>query len=116
MLRNIGVPMFKDAWTLIVILAVCFCLNREATAGQMQQHAVAGDTMSEPQQSSRQAPAVVENPIKTDEPMQGGMMRKGMMKGDVEKSANKHNKKLKEELRKEEKTMPPMPSVTPRNK
>ena len=107
-------PMFKDAWTLIFILAVCFCLNREATASQMQQHAAAGDTMSETNVGSQQAPAVVENPIRPDEPMQGGMMRKGMMKGDVEKSADKHNKKMKEELRKEEKSMPPMPSVTPR--
>ena len=108
-------PMFKDAWTLIVILAVCFCLNREATANQMQQHDAAGHTISEPQHGIRQEPAVVENPIRPDEPMQGGMMRKGMMKGDVEKSADKHNKKMKEELHKEEKTMPPLPSVTPLN-
>lgn len=104
-----------NARTHIFVFAVCLYINCDATAGQMQQHAAVGDSMSETQDGSRQAPAVVVNPIRTDEPMQGGMMKKGMMKGDVEKSADKHNKKMKEELHKEEKTMPPMPSVTPRN-
>jgi hypothetical protein len=72
-------------------------------------HAVAGDAITQKQDAAVQSAEEVEQPLKMDEPMQGGMKKKGMLKGDVKTSAEKKDKKMQEILMKEEKSMPPKP-------
>lgn len=89
---------------------ICICLTWCASADQPQSSAAAGDVTSQ-QQGSAELPAVqIEIPMNRDEPMEGGMMKKGMMKSDVKKSAEKKQKKMEEMLEKEEQSMPPMPA------
>lgn len=45
-------------------------------------------------------------PMKMDEPMSGEMKKPGMKKGDVKKHEEKWDRKMKNMLEKEEKTMP----------
>jgi hypothetical protein len=49
---------------------------------------------------------VVSNPMNMDEPMQGGMKKKSMKKGDVKKSADEKNRMLDKKLEFEEGSMP----------
>ena len=58
-------------------------------------------------------PTQVEKPMKMDEPMEGGMKKKGMMKKDVKQSAARKDEKMKEVLEQEEASMPPMPGHSP---
>jgi hypothetical protein len=81
-----------------------------ASADPAQRPAAEGDKATQRQNSAAQPPVQVEMPMNMDEPMQGGMMKKGMMKSDVKKSAEKHDEKLKERLEKEEESIPPMPA------
>lgn len=45
--------------------------------------------------------------MRMDEPMTTGMMKKGMMKGDVKSAADKKAKDMKPTVEQEEKSMPP---------
>ena len=81
-------------------IAVCIALAGPASADQAQDAAAP-------------APVRIEKPMNMDEPMETGMMKKGMMKGDVSKSAENKDEKMKEMLEKEQETMPPMPAQTP---
>ncbi|BAL25598.1 hypothetical protein [Azoarcus sp. KH32C] len=47
--------------------------------------------------------------MKTDEPMETGMMKKGMTKGDVKKAADEKARELQPMMEQEEKTMPAGP-------
>ncbi|WP_040395804.1 hypothetical protein [Aromatoleum toluclasticum] len=47
--------------------------------------------------------------MKMDEPMETGMMKKGMMKGDVKKAADQKDRALQPMMEQEEKTMPAAP-------
>jgi hypothetical protein len=84
--------------TRICVFAIC--------SGLMA-YAAAGDGMSQARDAAVQPPEGVKQPLKMDEPMQGGMMKKGMLKGDVKASAEKKDKKMQEILDKEEQSMPP---------
>ena len=96
------------------VFTLCSGMIWNAAAAQTQSPLPAGDTASQRQDASTPGRAVVERPMDMDEPMDTGMMKKGMMKGDVKDSAEKHAKKMKEELEKEEGSMPSMPPQTPR--
>lgn len=52
---------------------------------------------------------MVEQPMKSDEPMTTGMMKPGMKKGDVRKSAGANEDKMKPMMEQEEKAMPGRP-------
>ncbi len=67
------------------------------------------------QQNAAQTPPQVKQPMDMDEPMHGGMMKKGMKTGDVKKSAEKHKEEMDRILHKEEESMPSsdMTPVTP---
>jgi len=52
--------------------------------------------MSQQHDSVVKAPAEVEMPMDVNEPMQSRMMKKGMMKSDVRKSAEQKDEKMKE--------------------
>jgi len=54
---------------------------------------------------ARQAP-VVSQPMRPDEPMTTGMMRKGSMKGDVRKAARSKEATMAPRMEQEEKSMP----------
>jgi len=69
-------------------------------------YAAADDGMSPSRDAATQSREEVKQPLKMDEPMQGGMKKKGMLKGDVRASAEKKDKKLQEMLDKEEQSMP----------
>jgi len=58
----------------------------------------------------RAAQANEGEPMRMDEPMSGGMMKKGMKKGDVKKAAEGKEREMKEMLEKEEKSMPRDPT------
>lgn len=45
--------------------------------------------------------------MKMDEPMTSGMMKKGMMKGDVKNAADKKDKEMQPMMEQEEKSMSP---------
>jgi hypothetical protein len=94
------------------IFAVCSGLACCAAADQVQSPTAEGG-VSQQQDSAVQTPAKVEVPMHMEEPMQGGMMKKGMMKYDVKQSAEKKDKKMKEMLEKEQESMPAMPAQTP---
>ncbi|HJV24178.1 MAG TPA: hypothetical protein VJ673_00770 [Aromatoleum sp.] len=47
--------------------------------------------------------------MKTDEPMETGMMKKGMTKGDVGKAAKEKEHELQPMMEQEERAMPPGP-------
>jgi flagellar basal body P-ring protein FlgI len=96
------------------VFAVCSGLILMWNALADQTPASTEDKMPQRQGASVPEGAVVEKPMSMDQPMDSGMMRKGMMKGDVKKSAEKHDKKMREELKKEGDSMPPMPARTPR--
>ena len=70
-------------------------------------HAAASDVMTQGRKAAIQSPEEVKQQMKMDEPMQGGMKKKGMLKGDVKASAEKKDKKMQEMLKKEEQAMPP---------
>jgi len=70
-------------------------------------YAAAGEVMTQARDAVVQSPEEVKQPLKMDEPMQGGMKKKGMLKGDVKASAEKKDKKMQEMLEKEEQSMPP---------
>lgn len=53
-----------------------------------------------------QPPAMVKQPMEMDEPMDTGMMKQGMKKGDVKKAAEKHKKVMDKMLKEEERSMP----------
>jgi len=69
--------------------------------------------MSQQHDSVVKAPAEVEMPMDVNEPMQSRMMKKGMMKSDVRKSAEQKDEKMEERLKREEEAMPPMPAQLP---
>lgn len=94
--------------TRFTILAACASLVWCVAA------ATAAEDMSQ-RNSATPAPAESAAPMKMDEPMQGGMMKKGMTKGDVKESSDKKKKEMREMLEKEEKSMPPMPPETPQS-
>jgi len=77
------------------VIAVCLGLAGHASADQTQ------------------APAGTGQPMNPDEPMEGGMMKPGMQKADVRKSAEKKAEQMKEMLEKEAESMPPMPEQAP---
>ena len=52
-------------------------------------------------------PAVVSSPMNMDQPMDGGMKKDAMKKGDVKKSAEAKDRMLDKRLESEEKSMPP---------
>ena len=64
------------------------------------------------QQNAAQTSPQVKQPMDMDEPMHGGMMKKGMKTGDVKKSAEKHKEKMDRMLEQEQQSMPPMPDQT----
>ncbi len=78
-----------------------------AICSGLMAYAAAGDVMSQERDAAVQTPKEVKLPLKMDEPMQGGMKKKGMLKGDVKSSAEKKDKKMQEMLDKEEQSMPP---------
>lgn len=47
--------------------------------------------------------------MKMNEPMETGMMKKGMMKGDVKKAADQKDRTLQPMMEQQEKTMPAAP-------
>jgi flagellar basal body P-ring protein FlgI len=87
------------------VFAVCSGLILMWNALADQTPASTEDKMPQRQGASVPEGAVVEKPMSMDQPM---------MKGDVKKSAEKHDKKMREELKKEGDSMPPMPARTPR--
>ena len=70
-------------------------------------YAAAGDVMSSARDAAVQPREEVTQPLNMDEPMQGGMKKKGMAKGDVKAAAQKKDKKMQEMLEKEQQSMPP---------
>jgi hypothetical protein len=105
--------MLKGMIRFMVFVA-CASLAWHASADQTRPSETAADDVPQQQDSDAQAPPEINNPVKMDEPMQGGMMKKGMMKGDVKESAAKKNKEMEKMLKKEEESMPPMPAQTPK--
>ena len=95
------------------IFMACSCFVWVASADQGTPPETPKDALSQ-QGSEIDAPTIIKMPMKMDEPMEGGMMQKGMMKGDVKASAEKKEKEMEELLKKEEESMPPMPAQTPR--
>ena len=83
--------------TRICVFAIC--------SGLMA-YAAADDGMSSARDTTVQSREEVKQPLKMDEPMQGGMKKKGMLKGDVRASAEKKDKKMQKMLEKEEQSMP----------
>jgi hypothetical protein len=86
----------------------------QASTGQAQEAKAAGDTMSPSHEYNATGPAETGQPMNPEEPMQGGMKKPGMMKGDVRKSAEAKDEVMKEKLEKEAESMPPMPGQIPR--
>ena len=82
----------------IWVFAICSGLMTYAAAGDVMPSA--GDAAVQPSEQVKQS-------LNMDEPMQGGMKRKGMLKGDVKAAAQKKDKKMQEMLEKEEQSMPP---------
>ena len=89
----------------LIVLAAWACLPWQAQA-------LADDQPG--QQNAAQTPPQVKQPMDMDEPMHGGMMKKGMKTGDVKKSAEKHKKEMDRMLEREQQSMPPMPDQTPK--
>lgn len=56
------------------------------------------------------AQATKSEPMKMDEPMSGGMKKKGMKKGDVKKAAEEKEREMKDMIENEEKSMPQGPA------
>jgi len=83
--------------TRICVFAIC---------SSLMAYAAADDGMSPSRDAATHSREEVKQPLKMDEPMQGGMKKKGMLKGDVRASAEKKDKKLQEMLDKEEQSMP----------
>jgi hypothetical protein len=84
--------------TRICVFAIC--------SGLMA-YAATGAVISPARDTAEQLPEEIKQPLNMDEPMQGGMKKKGMLKGDVKASAEKKDKKMQEMLEKEEQSMPP---------
>jgi hypothetical protein len=55
-------------------------------------------------------PAAQSEPMKLDEPMAGQMKKKGMMKGDMKKAAEKKDREMRPMIEKEERSMPQSPA------
>lgn len=98
--------------TFIAVFTVCGSLAWCVSAEEAQTTAVAGDMSSRQQEAPVHVPAQIKKPMNMDEPMQTGMMKKGMTKGDVKKSAETHAEKMKEVLKQEEESMPQTPART----
>ena len=98
----------------VMALAACASFAWYASADQAQPSEKAAEELPQQRSTDVQTPVEIKNPMKMDEPMQGGMMKKGMMKGDVKESADKKNKEMEKMLEKEEESMPPMPAQTPK--
>lgn len=88
-----------------------YCLGLAWYAIACQAHAAdaAGDTMSSPQAINATGPGESGQIMNMEEPMEGGMMKPGMTKGDVRKSAEAKDKVMKEKLEGEAESMPSMP-------
>lgn len=93
------------------VIAICLGL-----AWHAQTAAAAGDASSPPQAFTAPGSAEIGQRMKLDEPMQGGMMKPGMVKGDVRKSAARKDEEMNETLEQEAESMPPMPEQKPREK
>jgi hypothetical protein len=104
--------MFKGIF--LISLTACLIAPCDASAAQDKPPPVSTETPSQQPSGDMQPPVEVKNRMNMDEPMQGGMMKKGMKMGDVAKSAEKKDEEMKKRLEMEEKSMPPMPSLEPK--
>ena len=107
--------MFKGIIGLITV-AACAGLAWYASADQFQQSEASAEDMTQKGNIDTPSPVGIKKPMKMDEPMEGGMMKKGMMKGDVKESAEKKDEEMEEMLEKEEESMPSMPARSFDNK
>jgi len=64
------------------------------------------DDSTENAKAATNPPIKAQKPMKMNQPMRGEMKKEGMMKGDVKKAAAKKRKDMKDVMEKEQKTMP----------